>query len=211
MQLIGDSRTCLKTGFRPTCKSEGQPWLTRTAHTLESFVSEKYREWAEANQSSHAETLRRITSFNEAFGNKKLPEITAWMIEKHRSARLKAGVSASTVNRDLDALRGAFTKAIEWGVLRVHPMTTVKRTKIDELERVRYLSPEEDKRLRDALDARDVKRRLNRENFNQWRRERGYKTFPDYGAFTDHLKLRIVEIRGSQPQILRSPVEFSFR
>jgi integrase len=158
------------------------------AHTLESFVADKYKEWAEAHQSSHAETLRRIASFYDAFGNKKLPEITAWMIEKHRTARLKADISAATVNRDLDALRGAFTKAIEWGVLKTHPMVTVRRTKIDELERVRYLSPEEDKRLRNGLDAREAKRRLNRDNFNQWRRERGYKTFPDCGAFTDHLK-----------------------
>lgn len=160
---------------------------TARAHTLESFVKDRYQEWAEARQTSARETLRRINSFYTDLGPKRLPEITAWQIEKWRTARLKNGVTDSTVNRDLDALRGALTKAVEWGLLKEHPMRTVKRARIDDPNRVRYLDPAEESRLRAALQARDDKNRQERERFNQWRRERGYKTFPELGAFTDHL------------------------
>ena len=158
------------------------------AHTLESFVEERYRAYVEANQTSARETLRRVSAYFPEFGKKRLSEITAWMIEKHRSGRLKTGLSPKTVNRDLDSLRGAFSKAIEWGLLKAHPMAAVKNSRVDALERVRYLSADEEKRLRDALDKREAKRRQDRENFNAWRRERGYKEFQPYTGFTDHLK-----------------------
>jgi integrase len=159
------------------------------AHTLESFISDKYEQWAEANMRHSKEALRKVSSFYGEFGNKKLTEISAWSLEKYRSGRLK-DVSDSTVNRELDTLRAALNKAVQWGVLKSNPMATVKRSRVDSQAPVRYLTPDEDKRLRDALDAREAKRRENREKFNQWRRERGYKEFPKYtdGTFTDHLK-----------------------
>jgi integrase len=156
-------------------------------HTLESFIADKYKEWAEANMKHSKEALRKIASFYGEFGNKRLTDITAWGLEKYRSGRLK-NVSASTVNREMDTLRAALNKAVQWGILKTNPMTTVKRSKVDSNQNVRYLSPEEDKRLHDALDAREAKRRENREKFNAWRRERGYKEFKAYGTFTDHLK-----------------------
>jgi integrase len=67
-------------------------------------------------------------------------------------------------------------------------MATVRRSRVDSSATVRYLAPDEDKRLRDTLDAREAKRRDDRDKFNAWRRERGYKEFPTLGAFTDHLK-----------------------
>jgi integrase len=158
------------------------------AFTLESFIAEKYKQWAEANMTSSRETLRKIASFYAEFGNKKLPEITAWSLEKYRSTRLRNGTSPSTANREMDTLRAAFNKAIEWGLMKTNPVSMVKHSRVDSLATVRYMDDDEDKRLRDALDAREAKRRQDRENFNQWRRERNYKEFPSYGHFTDHLK-----------------------
>ena len=91
------------------------------------------------------------------------------------------------MNRELDTLRAALNKAVQWGILKSNPMASVKRSKVDSAAPIRYLLPDEDKRLRAALDARETKRRENREKFNQWRRERGYKEFSTFGAFTDHL------------------------
>lgn len=160
--------------------------------TLEEFIREKYQEWAEANLRHAKEALRKIATFYSAVGNKKLAELTPWPIEKHRAARLKAGLSASTVNRELDTLRAALSKAIAWGFLKEHPMKSVKRSRVDRNPVVRYLSDEEEKRLYEALDVREAKRRCDRESFNVWRRERGYKEFPNFGAFTDHLKPLVI-------------------
>jgi integrase len=52
---------------------------------------------------------------------------------------------------------------------------------------VRYLSPDEAKRLRAALAARDEARRDERRSANRWRLERGYQTWPEMGVYTDHL------------------------
>jgi integrase len=160
------------------------------AFTLESFIAEKYKQWAEANMKHSKEALRKIASFYHDFGKKKLPEITAWGLEKYRSNRLKSGTSASTMNRELDTLRAALNRAVQWGILKTNPMMTVKRSRVDSSASIRYLTPEEDKQLREALEAREAKRRDNRQKFNLWRRERGYKEFPAYaeGGFTDHLK-----------------------
>jgi integrase len=77
---------------------------------------------------------------------------------------------------------------MEWGLLTSHPLASVKRAKVDRLGTIRYLTEDEGQRLREALDTREAKRREGREKFNQWRGERGYKTFPEFGIYTDHLK-----------------------
>ncbi len=160
-------------------------------NTLEEFIAEKYQDWAQANLKSAKETLRKISTFYPALKGKKLAEITAWLIEKQRTIRLK-DVSAGTANRELDSLRAALSKAVQWGILKENPMDAVKRSKLDTVARVRYLANEETKRLVQALDKREERRRRQREAFNAWREARGYDVFSSYGAFTDHLKPLVI-------------------
>lgn len=56
--------------------------------------------------------------------------------------------------------------------------------------KVRYLSDAEETRLRKALDAREERRRAERDSANHWRRERGYVQLPSLRTvmFTDHVK-----------------------
>ena len=158
------------------------------AHTLKSFLEEEYSPWSKGHHRHSAETVRKIESFLPELGSKRLGEITAWAIEKHRSKRLKNGTSPSTTNRELDTLRAALNKAVEWKHLKVNPIAGVKRIRVDDSAKVRYLSEDERRRLDAALDSREARRRKARVDFNQWRTERGYKPFRDYGSFTDHLK-----------------------
>jgi hypothetical protein len=51
------------------------------AHTLESFLDERYRAWAQTHLRQSKEWLRKIESYLPDFGRKKLPEITAWLIK----------------------------------------------------------------------------------------------------------------------------------
>jgi integrase len=160
------------------------------AHTFRSFLDEVYEPWAKANIRTPKNTLLRLRSNFPDFQNKKLGEINSWVAEKWRTGRLKAGAKATTVNRDLDDLRSALGKAVEWELIDEHPLNGVKRTKVDDNAIVRYLDDDEEHRLRAALDAREERIRVERDRANAWRAERGYPTLPDLRqvAFVDHLK-----------------------
>jgi integrase len=157
------------------------------ALTFEEFVKERYSSWIASHQKRPQETLRLLALGYPYFGNRKLHEIDAWVIERFRSARMKK-VKPISVNHDLTALRAALNRAINWGLLEFHPMRSVKCSKVDSDSKVRYLTQDEDRQLRETLDSREAKHRAEREKFNQWRRERGYEEYPDFENFTDHLK-----------------------
>jgi integrase len=90
---------------------------------------------------------------NRSFGSLILHEITAHRIEQFKRERLAGKwqghnthttkpIRPGTVNRELDTLRAIFSKAIEWGQLREHPMRGVKRLKVDN-RRTRILTEAE--------------------------------------------------------------------
>jgi hypothetical protein len=108
-----------------------------------------------------------------------LSEITGFALERWRSGRLAAGSTPGTVNRDLAVVKAALARAVEWGMLTTHPLAPVRLSKLDRGGVVRYLSHEEETRLRDALTARDTKRRAERATANDWRRARGYALWPE--------------------------------
>ena len=160
------------------------------AHTFRSFLDEVYEPWAKANLRTTKSTLLRLRANFPDLQNKKLGEINAWVAEKWRAARLKAGAKPATVNRDLDDLRSALAKAVAWGLLEAHPLHAVKRSRTDDNATVRFLDEDEERRLRAALDAREKRIRVERHRANAWRVERGYPTMPDLRplTFADHLK-----------------------
>ena len=160
------------------------------AHTFRSFLDEVYEPWAKANIRTPKNTLLRLRANFPDLQNKKLGEINAWVAEKWRAARLKAGAEPTTVNRDLDDLRSALAKAVAWGLLEAHPLNGVKRSRTDDSATVQFLDDDEEQRLRAALDAREERIRTERDRANAWRVERGYPTMPDLRAltFADHLR-----------------------
>ena len=161
------------------------------AHTLASFVDEVYKPWAETNIRTTKGALYRLRANFPDLQDKKLGEINAWVVEKWRAARLKAGAKPATVNRGLDDLRAALAKAVAWGLLGAHPLTDVKRSRTDTKAVVRFLDGDERARLMAALDAREERIRRERgDQANAWRAERGYPLLPDLRAvaFADHLR-----------------------
>lgn len=167
-----------------------RPERKRKEHTLKTFIDEEYAPWARANRKDGDTTIARLNSRFADFFEKRLGEINPWIVEKWRTARTKEGRAPATVNRDLDDMKALLYKAVEWGLLDVHPFAkTVKRLKVDN-ERVRFLSDAEEANLRSALDAREQEMRKERDNANCWRRERGYPEFPSlrHVGFADHLK-----------------------
>jgi integrase len=164
------------------------------AHTLRSFIAEIYQPWAVANLRSAAGTIARLEASFADHLDKRLGDLTPWIVEKWRAARIKDGVSAATVNRDLGALKAALGRAVGWGVLDANPIATVKRSKIDVSRSPRFLSTDEETRLRRALDDRQERICEARASANAWRAVRGYELLPDLrrGAFADHLKPLVI-------------------
>jgi len=160
----------------------------RAAMTFSTYLTDHYEPWKLEQHKRGKETIQRLRSVFEDFGALKLSDLTTWTVEKWRTERLKGAhgkkPKPATVNSHLTMLKAALAKAVAWKLLPTHPLD-VKPIKTDKTGRVRYLTPDEDTRLRAALDARDAARRTRREQANVWRRERGYAEWPPDAP--DHL------------------------
>ena len=163
----------------------------RAAMTFGEFLTSHYRPWALAHLKTGAETVARLEVNFAHLLDTRLADIAPFVVEKWRTARLKDGIAKATVNRDVVALKAALAKAVEWRKvtrLTSHPLAgALKPYKLDGGAVVRYLSPDEERRLLAALDARDTRRRQERQSANDWRTERKYPTLPAFGIYTDHL------------------------
>ncbi|MEZ1953697.1 MULTISPECIES: site-specific integrase [Pseudomonas] len=166
----------------------------RAAHTLASYLAESYYPWLETHHKAHQKTRHAIEHSFAALMTKPLSDLNQRDLEAMRVKWLAAGLKDATANRKLAALRGALSKAVEWGVLEDHPMTKLKPLRLDTRGRVRFLSGEEEQRLRKALGDREERIRAERDTANRWRRDRKKEELPNLRefAFADHLKPMVI-------------------
>ena len=161
--------------------------------TLGGFLQARYEEWAINHQKRGKETLTLINNHFAQFSDRNLRDITAWDIQKLRSIWNKAGLKATTINRRVTTLKAVINKAVEWGVIDANPLHSIRPLKIDHKARIRYLSQEEERRLREALDEREKELKAGRESGNAWRGKRGYDLFQSLeGHFADYLKPMVI-------------------
>jgi integrase len=152
-----------------------------------SYVTDTYQPWAVANRKTGAMTVARLTAVFSDFDSMPLISITAFAVERWRTARHRAGITPATTNRDLAALRGALSKAVEWKLLTAHPLAAVKDAHVDAVGRIRFLDADEDARLHAALTARDDRLRGARAASNRWRAAQGFPLLPPIGRFAGAL------------------------
>lgn len=172
----------------PVAVVEARKPVSEKPITLGAFTREHFAPWATVNQKAGRATVDALEACFGTLYGRELRSIVAYDIERFKTRRLKAGIKPATVNRDLDRIRKVYSCAVEWGFLSEHPLRKVKRIKVDN-ERVRYLTAEEEDRLRKALSDREVERRKHRESGIGWSRQRGGEgrpMWPDFG-FTDHM------------------------
>lgn len=157
--------------------------------TLGDFIRDHYTAWTKANQKSGQATIDAIESVFGDLYDRELRSLSPFDFERIKSKRLKADIKPATVNRDLSRIRGALSRAVDWGMLDAHPMKTVKQAKGADDSRVRYLTADEEKALRGALAKREKARRASRERHNAWHAARGSTGHPVWPAdgYTDHL------------------------
>ncbi|WP_166804981.1 site-specific integrase [Nitrosococcus wardiae] len=161
-----------------------------SVRTLRGFLKKRYEPWVLSERKRGHETVARIRCQFADLLDRPISEISAWSIEKWRAEQLKRGKKPITANRDIAALKAALSKAMEWDLIKVNPIARVKPSRIDNKTTVRYLTQDEEARLREALIERESRLRAERISANAWRRQRGYKEYPDLSgcAFADYLR-----------------------
>lgn len=111
----------------------------------------KFLEWYEVQNSvkSYKDYRNLFTSTIIPYFSKiKLTDITVETIEAYKFERIKK-ISASTVNKELVALRHFFNKAILWGYLTRNPAKEVDKLRVKQ-KKFRFLSIEEIQKLLEA-------------------------------------------------------------
>jgi integrase len=125
----------------------------------------------------------------ERFLNKDLDQITAWSVEKWKSERIKLGRAPATINYSINTLKGALSRAVEWGLIDSHGLSKVKTLKHDNT-RIRYLNSEEEDRLYGAIFDRNALIREKRLSANRHREARHKPLQPCLSAvrFVDYVE-----------------------
>ncbi|VUX55303.1 Integrase family protein [uncultured Woeseiaceae bacterium] len=162
--------------------------------TLAGFLEYKYEPWVIQERKTGAATVGRIKSSFDHLLSRPIGEISPWDLHKWRVEQLRLGKAKSTLNRDVAALRACLAQAVDWQLLDRHPLKGLKPLKIDKLARVRFLSPDEETRLRAALQGREVQIRKKRESANRWRTARGISEKADLTnvGYADYLQPMIL-------------------
>ena len=139
---------------RQTESLEGRESFRRKRSPKLSEHIKAYTEWtAKTNRSSGKDPVI-LASLLAVVGDRRLADISTFHIERWKTRRAKE-VSPATVNRELNVIRGCFSRALDWGRIGASPVTRVKNYRVENV-RTRILSGEEIALLLGATDG-DVK------------------------------------------------------
>ena len=126
--------------------------LSETQDILFSELTEKYLEYAEANNAASTSKIKgyRIKAhLLPYFGDKLLTQITPQMVDNYKTMRIREGASPKSVNRELTNLSHMFTMAVRWRYIERNVISSVARIKSPRRER-RVLNQDEINALLEA-------------------------------------------------------------
>jgi len=158
-----------------------------TARSFGAFIDDEYATTITGNKAADA-TLANLRAQFGGWWKRPLASISTFDVSTFTAKRLKAGINAATVCRDLDRLRAALNTACKLGLIQHNPVLNAPRPKFDN-KRVRFLSADEEKRLRKALADREKARRRHRAKAAKRHKLRGRPSLPVWpeDRFTDRL------------------------
>lgn len=164
--------------------------------TLGAFITDCYAPWVTENRKSGQATVNMILATFAPFLDCRISDLTPFMIEQWKTrVRRERKLKASTVNRNVTALKAALNWGVKHGLIQENPIGRVEALQErDSSPKVRFLTPEETERLYAALDAREERIRQERVHYNLWRKERGRAPLPDLRGlpFADYLKPMVI-------------------
>ena len=157
------------------------------AATLGAFIDGSYTDTATAMLKSAGGLLGRLRAGFRAWWDEPISSIDKARVKAWRAERMRQGVKAATVNRDVAALSAVLSAAADVDLISSNPIARqIKPLKTDN-SRVRYLAPDELERLQGAMRGRDAEMIAKRDRANAWRAERGYPLLPALSYFGDHI------------------------
>jgi len=157
--------------------------------TLMEYITDQYADHALANLKNGEKSVARVKAIWKPLLNKRVADITAVEVDRLRTKRRNAGAAPATVNRDVAALSGVLTHWTKETKAAVHPLAGLDALQVADDETIRYLTPDEAKRLRQALADRDARALAARATPDalRMRDARGKPAAQDAPAYCDHL------------------------
>jgi integrase len=181
--------------------AEGTPEFAKPAPpapvdlTLRDFIDKHYKPIVlDTKRAGDATAAALAAQFGYLY-DYRLRDLTSRDFDAFRAKRLKSidkrtkkSIKPSTINRDLDRIRAALNQAVAWRMIDENPAAKIERCVVGD-DRVRFLSPDEERRLRAALDQRERRRRGARRRTNAWNAARGHEERDEWAddEFTDYL------------------------
>ena len=151
--------------------------------TFKAYYERRYKQYIETHHKQPKGTLARLEKFVKLWGDKPLGNINLNLLHDYQANRINDGRAYSTINRELNIVSGMFRLAVEDDVIQSNPCQKLKKLKIDRNPITRFLEDEEEARLIDELKQRQQEIFQNRENGNEWRRERNYELMHDFSNY----------------------------
>lgn len=157
--------------------------------TLTQFIEAEYTPWVSTNRRRYKKTLSDLKRCFAHLADHRLTEITRADLDDYVASRIGEGASSATVVRDFNSLRGLLRLAVERGYLRENIFRGWRKPKVEDTGVTRYLTHDEETRLRRVLRKRDADARRGRARHNKWLLSRGREPLPDIpkDGFSDHL------------------------
>ncbi|WP_296253900.1 Arm DNA-binding domain-containing protein [uncultured Stenotrophomonas sp.] len=155
------------------------------APTLQDFIDQRYRAWATLELKRghmYANLLEQV--FAEHLDDPLTGFNTAWADQwlqlrlSTPTGKTKSPPTRSTAARDLACLRAALSKAVSWGLIATNPLFGMRIKGGQSRKVVRYLSLDEEARLRTVMAARDRHMIAARVSGNRWRALRQEDLYP---------------------------------
>lgn len=172
-------------------KAERQRKRTAKQETLGKYLDGDYKAHAEANIASGAELIARVKKAFPHLLAKPMTDINDGL-DMAKWRRERSNVSLETQRRELTYLKAVLNHAVKSKLIPDHQLRhyRVKATTAEQDTGavIRYLTDDEEKRLRTALSERDCEIKAKRASANLWRAERGRDLLPTLTGYADHLE-----------------------
>ncbi len=127
--------------------------------TLGTFVKDTWSPWVKANRRTGSVTAHRMEERFAHLYDKPMSDLNVPELERYRTKRLQGGIKPATVNREVTVLYSCLSRAVEWGVLTVHPLARLQPLQVAG-GRLRFLADHELDALRRTFGADRMPRYL---------------------------------------------------
>lgn len=170
--------------------------VTSAGMSLERFLDERYTPWAKLELKGGEDYSARIRASFPALLSLPLERIDEVVVERWWQSVLTQPLRNTgkpmtkvTASRNLACLRAAMSRAVEWKLLATNPLLGMRNKTIPSRKVVRFLSADEEARIRRMLAKRDGYMIAARKSGNLWRKMREEPLYPEIPAdgFGDHL------------------------